>query len=323
MEEDANNNGGLRPISSPNMASRFPSLRRLNSSEPYRHRSLPADPSPGSDGGSDSTFAVLYDDGPDYHVGHYDESRSAAGGQRPDSQTSFAPSFRTRDSRIFSDEHEIGRHPDLLANQRLLAEGYMNHDAYTDQPMTPQFQPQFDTYSQETLSNNPYHNRYPSEKLALQMPEPERPISSHSHQSWCTCDDEHGHIHEPRRPDFDVEAQKEPATPTPFLQDEKKQNPNAIAPGPGGPGGKGPGGPGGPGGPPGGPPGLPPFPPGFPEELKVSCLTQSLTIQLITRRYNSMDQMIHLTRRIGQARRSGQQLPALRLFVFCRLWHLP
>ena len=270
MEGGANNNdGGLRPISQPNLASRFPSLRRLNSSEPYRHRSLPAEPSPGSDGGSETTFAVLYDDGPDYHVGHYDEEASMGTSHRPESQTSFAPSFRTRDSRVFSDDHDIDRNPDLLANQRLLAEGYMNsNDPYRDHPS-----PQFNYHSQETLTSNNYTNGYPNEKSALAMPEPHRPLSSHSHQSWCTCDDDHGHGHgfDSKNNNFDVEAQKEPSTPTPFLQDEKKgpQGPGAGA----GPGGKGPPGPGGKpgGGPPGGgPPALPPFPPGFPEEYKVS-----------------------------------------------------
>ena len=270
MEEDANNsNGGLRPISQPNLASRFPSLRRLNSSEPYRHRSLPAEPQSGSDGGSETTFAVLYDDGPDYHVGHYDEEGSLGTSHRPESQTSFAPSFRTRDSRVFSDDHDIDRNPDLLANQRLLAEGYMNNnDPYRDHPS-----PQFNMYSQETLTSNNYPNAYPNEKATLAMPEPDRPLSSHSHQSWCTCDDDHGHSHghgfDSKSRNFDVEAQKEPSTPTPFLQDEKKGPPG---PGAGaGPGGKGPPGPGGKpgGGPPSGPPALPPFPPGFPDKYKV------------------------------------------------------
>lgn len=278
MEGDASTpqpNTGLRPTSTPGMASRFPSLRRLNSSEPYRHRSLPPEVSSGSDEGSETTFAVLYDDGPDYHVGHYDETGSIRTGQRPDSQTSFAPSFRTRDSRIFSDEHEIDRNPDILQNQRLLAEGYMNNaDPYMDQPMTPQFN---GFMSQETLQAP---HSYPSEKLAIQMAESDRPLSSHSHQSWCTCDDDHGHAMETKGPNYDVEALKEPSTPTPFLTEEKKVPPTGP-PGAGGPpgppGGRGPGGPGGPGGPPGGgPPGLPPFPPGFPEEYKVSPVTSRI-----------------------------------------------
>ena len=272
MEEDANsNNGGLRPISQPNLASRFPSLRRLNSSEPYRHRSLPAEPQSGSDGGSETTFAVLYDDGPDYHVGHYDEGSTFGSGQRPDSQTSFAPSFHTRDSRVFSDDHDVDRNPDLLANQRLLAEGYMNNsDPYRDHPS-----PVFNISSQETLTSTNYYNNYANEKSSLAMREADRPLSSHSHQSWCTCDDDHGHGIATNTFERDIEGQREPSTPTPFLTpEEKKASAEASTSGPkgpGGPGAKGPGGPGGPGGPPGGgPPGLPPFPPGFPDELKVS-----------------------------------------------------
>lgn len=267
MEEDASsNNGGLRPISQPNLAGRFPSLRRLNSSEPYRHRSLPAEPSSGSDGGSETTFAVLYDDGPDYHVGHYDEGNSLGRGQRPDSSTSFAPSFRTRDSRVFSDDHDIDRNPDLLANQRLLAEGYMNNnDPYLDHPS-----PAYNQFSQETLTSTPYNN-YSNEKTG--MSHYDRPTSSHSHQSWCTCDDDHGHGIERRPFDTDIEGQREPSTPTPFLTTEEKKGadagPSADKKPPAGPG-KGPGGPPGGGPPPGGPPQLPPFPPGFPDNLKVS-----------------------------------------------------
>lgn len=237
MEESQN--GGLRPDSSPNLASRFPSLRRLNSTEPYRHCSLP----PSSDEESETTFAVLYDDGPDYHVGRYDESGSMGTGQR-NSQTSFAPSFRTRDSRVFSDEHET---PDLLANQRLLAEGYMNNnnnDPYQDHPS-----PAYHLYSQETLATS--SNRFSNEKGTP------RPMSSHSHQSWCTCDVD-GHAHEAVSRDRDLEAQREPSTPTPFLQESKdeKKTSDAKPPGPPGPPG-------------GGPPQLPPFPPGFPDEFKV------------------------------------------------------
>lgn len=278
MEEDASsNNGGLRPISQPNLASRFPSLRRLNSSEPYRHRSLPAEPSSGSDGGSETTFAVLYDDGPDYHVGHYDEAGSMGTGQRPESSTSFAPSFRTRDSRVFSDDHDIDRNPDLLANQRLLAEGYMNNtnDPYLDNPSPAYNQ----TFSQETLTSTNYNNTYGNEKSGMSLYD--RPVSSHSRQSWCTCDEDHGHGHGSKPFETDVEGQREPSTPTPFLSGEEKKaaaaanagqnaGPGGDKKGPGGPGGPGKG-PGGPGGPPGGgPPGLPPFPPGFPDELKVS-----------------------------------------------------
>lgn len=286
MEEDANNNGGLRPISQPNLASRFPSLRRLNSSEPYRHRSLPAEPSSGSDGGSETTFAVLYDDGPDYHVGHYDEAGSMGTNTRPDSQTSFAPSFRTRDSRVFSDDHDIDRNPDLLANQRLLAEGYMNntHDPYMDNPS-----PAYNMYSQETLTTqNTYANAYPNEKVGLHMPA-ERPVSAHSHQSWCTCDDDHGHGGGPKGPSYDVEAQKEPSTPTPLMSEEKeKKGPPGGGPGAGGPGPKGPGGPGAGGPPPGGPPGLPPFPPGFPDHLKVRSRYFHFLQKLTCHRLHSM-----------------------------------
>ncbi len=225
------------------MNSRFPSLRRLNSTEPYRHRSLPAEPSPGSDrASSEITFAVLYDDGPDYHVGHYDDQGSMQSQQQRDSMQSYAPSFRTRDSRIASDDHYLNRDQDFVANQRLLAEGYLNNnDSMYDQSV-----PRYPTQSEETLAMNTLHNAYPRDEkrpLSQQMTPPmDRATSKHSHESWCTCEEDHGHGHghgasdrkDPAR--FDLEAQNAPATPTPFLPKEKPS---------GGPGG-GPGGPGGP-----------------------------------------------------------------------------
>ena len=247
---EGENQDELRPVSQ--LASRFPSLRRLKSTEPYQHQSLSASQ---SDEEAETTFAVSYDDGPEYHVGHY-ESGSTDTSQRH-SQTSFVPSFRTRDSRVFSDEHEAS---DLLANQRLLAEGYMNNDSndpYSDHPT-----PAYHLYSQETLATNNYSNDCSNEKGAQSMNGSQRPMSSHSHQSWCTCDDDHGHVRSERKnQDVDIEAQKEPSTPTaiPFLQesrDEKKGPPAGGKPGPAGPPG-------------GGPPQLPPFPPGFPDEFKV------------------------------------------------------
>ncbi|KAJ9639591.1 uncharacterized protein PV06_03052 [Exophiala oligosperma] len=245
MDDDTRSNSGntLRPLSQPAMNSRFPSLRRLNSTEPYRHRSLPAEPSPGSDrASSEITFAVLYDDGPDYHVGHYDEEGSmqtARNGR--DSMNSYAPSFRTRDSRLVSDDNYLDRNPDFVANQRLLAEGYLNsNDSFYDQSV-----PRYPTQSEETLAMNALHNGYGRDEkrpLSQQMTPPmDRAQSKHSHESWCTCDEDHGHGHglgmsdrkDPSK--FDLESQNAPPTPTPFLPKEK-----------------GPGGPGGPGGPPGG-----------------------------------------------------------------------
>lgn len=228
MEDDNRSNSGqtLRPFSQPTMNSRFPSLRRLNSTEPYRHRSLPAEPSPGSDrASSEITFAVLYDDGPDYHVGHYDDQGSMRSAQnRPDSMASFAPSFRTRDSRNVSDEHYLDRNPDFVANQRLLAEGYLNsNDSMYDQSV-----PRYPTQSEETLAMNTLHNNpYPRDEkrsFSHQMAPPmDRAHSKHSHESWCTCEEDHGHGMGDRRDPtkFDIEAQNGPATPTPFLPQEK------------------------------------------------------------------------------------------------------
>jgi hypothetical protein len=237
MEDDSRNNGMLRPFSQPALNSRFPSLRRLNSTEPYRHRSLPAEPSPGSDrASSEITFAVLYDDGPDYHVGQYDDQGSMRSQQnRPDSMASFAPSFRTRDSRLVSDDHYLDRNQDFVANQRLLAEGYLNNnDSLYDQSV-----PRYPTQSEETLAMNTLHNSYPRDEKRpfnqMMAPPLDRNHSKHSHESWCTCEEDHGHGHghghAPNPPQnstdrkdpskFDLEGQNGPATPTPFLPKEK------------------------------------------------------------------------------------------------------
>ena len=214
MEEDARDGSSqnlLRPLSTPNMASRFPSLRRIQSTEPYKHRSLPADQAAATEGSdrasSEITFAVLYDDGPDYHVGHYDREGSIHSNNRPDSATSFAPSFRTRDSRIPSDDH------DFVANQRLLAEGYLNNQD------TSYDQHRFNTRSEETLAMNTLHNSYtPNEKRPLSIHTgPQQ--SQHSRESWCTCDEDHGHSMQ--RPDQKVDLEKGPPTPTPLLSKEK------------------------------------------------------------------------------------------------------
>jgi hypothetical protein len=121
MEEDAAREGGLRPYSQPLMPSRFPSLRRLNNAEPYRHRLLPAD-SPGDDErpNSEITFAVFNDDASDYHFGPFSNEASLGSGDRRGSASSLAPSFRTRDSRALSIYHYDSDHID---NQYLLAEG--------------------------------------------------------------------------------------------------------------------------------------------------------------------------------------------------------
>ena len=223
MEDDARDESGqglLRPLSTPIMNSRFPSLRRINSTEPYKHRSLPAEQASGSDrASSEVTFAVLYDDGPDYHVGHYDDEGSMHSRQgRPESQTSFAPSFRTRDSRTTSDEHN----PDFVQNQRLLAEGYLNANGSSRDYAAPRYHPN-DTESQETLAMNTMRNSYNNEKRPLSML-PTTHQSNHSRESWCTCDEDHGHsMHDRKDPDqFDVEAQNQaPKSPTPFLTDQK------------------------------------------------------------------------------------------------------
>lgn len=158
-----------------------------------------------------------------------------------DSMNSYAPSFRTRDSRLVSDDNYLDRNPDFVANQRLLAEGYLNsNDSFYDQSV-----PRYPTQSEETLAMNALHNGYGRDEkrpLSQQMTPPmDRAQSKHSHESWCTCDEDHGHGHglgmsdrkDPSK--FDLESQNAPPTPTPFLPKEK-----------------GPGGPGGPGGPPGG-----------------------------------------------------------------------
>ena len=242
-QDDQSSNSMLRPLSQPALNSRFPSLRRLNSSEPYRHRSLPAEPSPGSDRAeSETTFAVLYDDGPDYHVGHYNDRGSMQSQQhRPDSLASYAPSFRTRDSRLVSDEQYLDRNQDFVANQRLLAEGYLNNnDSLYDQSV-----PRYPTQSEETLAMNTLHNSYPRDEkrpLSMMMSPPlNRPHSKHSHESWCTCEEDHGHGHgiqgapamssERKDPTkFDLEAQNGPTTPTPFLPKEKPSNEFEVCP---------------------------------------------------------------------------------------------
>ena len=216
----------LRPLSQPNLASRFPSLRRLGSTEPYRHRSLPAEPSPGSDrASSEITFAVLYDDGPDYHVGHMDDRGSIhSGHQRPDSVASFAPSFHTRDSRVTSDEHYHDRNQDFVQKQRLLAEGYLSSNDNSYDRSGPQYP---HTQSEETLALNTLHNSYPNneKRQSIQTPGLE---SHHSRESWCTCDEDHGHSMPDRKDPraFDEEAQNGPATPTPFLSDKQNSGPS-------------------------------------------------------------------------------------------------
>ncbi|EXJ85548.1 hypothetical protein A1O1_05912 [Capronia coronata CBS 617.96] len=226
MEDDTRSNSGqtLRPFSQPTTNSRFPSLRRLNSTEPYRHRSLPAEPSPGSDrASSEITFAVLYDDGRDYHVGHYDDQGSMQTAQnRHDSMASYAPSFQTRDSHLVNDDSYLDRHPDFVANQRLLAEGYLNNDSVYDQSV-----PRYPTQSEETLAMNAMQNPYRDEKrpFSQTMIAPmDRAHSKHSHESWCTCDEDHGHgMADKKDPSkIDIEAQDGPATPVPFLPKEKQ-----------------------------------------------------------------------------------------------------
>lgn len=226
MEEENKGSDTLRPYSS--LTGRFPSLRRTASTEPYRHTPVATAQSPTSEGGnSDVTFAVLYDDGPDYHMGYCDDVGSLRSGHRRDTSIgSLAPSFRTRDSRIVSDDQD--RHPDFIANQRLLAEGFLNSKESLD--MVPKYPSQ----STETLPMNNMSNGYPSEKQGFTAHSPHTERTGHSsHESWCTCDDE---ILQPSQSTkditkIDLEAQNEPQTPKPFLGGDKKPG--------GGPGGEG------------------------------------------------------------------------------------
>ncbi|RMZ82126.1 hypothetical protein DV737_g2239, partial [Chaetothyriales sp. CBS 132003] len=219
---DAASQNLLRPLSQPTLASRFPSLRRI-SSEAYRHRSVPpeaaANPVGSNRNSSEITFAVLYDDGPDYHVGQYDERGSMQSPRhRHDSEASFAPSFHTRDSRILSDDHFLERHPDYVANQRLLAEGYLNANDPSFDVSTARYPPQAEDMSV-------LQHAYPAnEKRAFPLVSPTAP-TSHSHESWCTCDEDHGHsmpVDTKEGAKFDLEAQNPAAkSGTPFLQDTK------------------------------------------------------------------------------------------------------
>ena len=211
MEEDARNSStGLRPLSVPSLASRFPSLRRQETaSEPYRHRSLPADGSPASDGSSDGTFAVLYDDGHDYHQGHYDDMNSMRSGHaRGDSGASYVPSFRTRDSRVPSEQHPLV--------ESLHGPPY---DAG-----------RYNARSEETLAMNTLYNSNPDKTRLGVLPSPQE-HSQHSRESWCSCDEDHGHqSSRDMKPDpmkMDLEAQHGPRSPTPLMAEKK---------GPGGPG---------------------------------------------------------------------------------------
>ncbi|RMZ89348.1 hypothetical protein DV736_g3436, partial [Chaetothyriales sp. CBS 134916] len=227
MEDDSGDTASqnlLRPLSQPNLASRFPSLRRINSSEAYRHRSMPpesAQNAPGSNrNSSEVTFAVLYDDGPDYHVGQYDERGSMHSQRhRHDSEASFAPSFHTRDSRIISDDHFLERHPDYVANQRLLAEGYLSANDPSSDLSANRYRP-----SQSEDLSALQHAYINNEKRTVSLMSPTGQ-TNHSHESWCTCDEDHGHsmpvdTKDPTK--FDLEAQNQMAkSGTPFLQDTK------------------------------------------------------------------------------------------------------
>ena len=228
---NGSNNNLLRPLSTPAMASRFPSLRRLNSAEPFRHRSLPADStSPGSNrNSSEITFAVLYDDGPNYHIGHYDDEGSIHSG-RPGSAASYEPSFRTRDSRVFSDEHAIDANPDFVQNERLLTERYLNNNNETH----PESQTRYPLNSDDTLMND-FHGQRTGRASHLTIHTGDRSGSKHSHESWCTCEDDQPpqeierDIKEPARFQRDVEAQNGPPTPTPFLKDPKAKDAHLVS----------------------------------------------------------------------------------------------
>lgn len=234
MEEDARRESGLRPFSQPLIPSRFPSLRRLNNAEPYRHRSLPAESASSGDEDrpdSEITFAVLHDDAPDYHFGPFSDEASLGSGGRRGSASSLAPSFRTRDSRAPSIHHYDSDH---IVNQHLLADGYPNAD-----DMLPHHSGEA-SMSQETLAMDTLNHlgkndsRLAVDRKALPPPSPSR-------HSWCTCDDGDNHHHAFRQDklrlaEMDLEAQQQAA--------QKPLKPEGgMGPGPG------PGGPGGPGGP--------------------------------------------------------------------------
>jgi hypothetical protein len=226
----------LRPYSQPLMPSRFPSLMRLNSAEPYRHRSLPPESaSSGEDERPDSeiTFAVLHDDAPDYHFGPFSDEASLGSGGRRGSASSLAPSFRTRDSRAPSIHQYDSDH---IANQHLLADGYLNSDN-----MSPHHSREA-SMSQETLAMNTL-NHLGKNDSRLAVDRKALPPRSPSRQSWCTCDDADDHHHAFRQDklrlaEMDLEAQQQQAAAQEPVKPE-----GGIGPGPG------PGGPGGPGGP--------------------------------------------------------------------------
>ena len=188
--DDATRPNTLRPDSQPLMPSRFPSLLRLNGQEPYRHRSLPADAAGPADHdrpSSEITFAVLYDDGPDEPIGHFSDGGSEREGRPASRASSYAPSFRTRDSRapsVHPYETEHGY------NQRLLAGGFLNAGEDLSPPHS-----RHASMSQETLAMN---NLSSLGKFDSPLALDRKPFvaSSPSRQSWCTCDDSHDHDHD-------------------------------------------------------------------------------------------------------------------------------
>ena len=191
--------GPSRPTSQPAFTTQ--QAARINSAEPYRHRSLPPGESPGGSNrpSSEQTFAVLYDDAGDYQMGHYDDKGSIKSG-RPGSMQSVAPSYRSRGSVEYhahnwplSQDHQ---HAQAALGMDLAA---MNHSR---NPST----------SEETLALTDMKNNYAKQDY-------ER-LNNASRNTFCTCHDDHdrgskafGHdyasLHE-----VDMEHGHTPATPT-------------------------------------------------------------------------------------------------------------
>lgn len=225
MEDSSEPSTTSRPFSLPPVASRFPSLRRNEGREAYRHRSLPPQTaSPSASGESqEATFAVLYDDGPDYHVGYCDESGSLRSGHNRDlSESSLSPTFNTSGSR--SNSGQQPRQPNFVTNQRLLAEGFLNSKESLE--MVPKY-----PVSQETLNMQNLTNSYSAEKSrqfnpAMWNDEHGRRIGHGPNESWCSCDEDHD---SPKQEEditkVDLEAQRQAVAPSPPSTDKKPGGP--------------------------------------------------------------------------------------------------
>ena len=230
MAEDARRaDGPSRPYSTPRRT-----LPRLNSTEPYRHRSLPAPDSPTSRRSSgEVTFAVLYDDGPDYTIGHIDEAGSIRSG-RPQSMISNAPSYRSRNSMDYSAHNNW---PLTDATTRLSA----NHAAMGLSGVSEGGL----SMSQETLALNDLRtsrdSKDPSMKSAMLQPLGTGPSRHSLAPTYCTCHEDHDTMSSMKKEDYvplqdvDMEAQKpeagaSPPGPSGPLGPDKSRNPNLVWP---------------------------------------------------------------------------------------------